>query len=348
MSTTTATKRKAKNQKHPAPDAITIQGTVNRRIFYNSENGYCVLSVSIPGELEEIKATGNMPSIREGDEYRFTGNHSNHSKFGPQFKFTSAELILPSGKAGVARYLSNVTSGVGIVKAKRIVEALGEDALERIKEDPSILEQHQDLSFLTQTQREDIAQDLAANSIQAELAGMIVRDGIGMGTVAKIMAEYGEDSVRVVKENPYILSQDLYGVGFLKADVIAQGVGIEPNSPFRVEAAVDYMIHESGQEGHVFLLPSEIVHRLIGKKGLIEASGVGVPEIAQANNKLISEGRCIREGDCIYSVQLYEAEKRVAAAVRMLVGTEKREIAGLDEMIDKVEKQMNLEVKSNE
>ena len=344
----TTTKRKAKPKQLQAPvEQLTIQGTVNRRIFYNSENGYCVLSISLPGEIEDIKATGNMPSIREGDEYRFTGNHSEHPRFGKQFRFQSAELILPSGKAGVARYLSSVTSGVGVVKAKRIVEALGEDALERIKEDPSILE-HQDLSFLTQTQREDIAQDLAANSIQAELAGMIVRDGIGMGTVAKIMQEYGEDSVRVVKENPYLLSQDLYGVGFLKADAIAQGVGIEPNSPFRVEAAVDYMIHESGQEGHVFLLPSEIVHRLIGKKGLIEASGVGVPEIAKANNKLIDEGRCIREGDCIYSVNLYEAEKRVAAAVRMLLGVEKREIAGLDEMIDEVEKQMNLEVKSNE
>lgn len=336
MSTTT--KRKAKPKQLQVQEQASIQGVVRRRIFYNSENGYCVLSISLPGEIEDIKATGNMPSVREGDEYRFTGNYTEHPKFGKQFKFSSAELLLPSGQAGVARYLSNVTFGVGLVKAKKIVDALGEDCLERIKQDPSVLEDA-NLSFLNQTQKEDIVADLAVNSIQAELAGMIIREGVGMGTVAKIMQQYGQDSVRIVKENPYILSQDLYGVGFLKADVIAQSVGIEPNSPFRVEAAVDYTVRESGQEGHVFLLPSEIVHRLVGKKGLIEASGVGVPEIAKANNKLIDEGKCIREGDCIYSVNLYVAERSVAAAVRMLAGREEKENK------DKKEKE-NLEIES--
>ena len=336
------TKRKAKTKQLQVPEEQTsIQGTVNRRIFYNSENGYCVLSISLPGELEDIKATGNMPSIREGDEYKFTGNYTEHPKFGKQFKFSSAELLLPSGHAGVARYLSNVTHGVGIVKAKRIVEALGEDALERIKEDPSILE-HQDLSFLSQSQREDIAQDLAANSIQAELAGMIVRDGIGMGTVAKIMQQYGEDSVRVVKENPYILTS-LYGLGFLTADAIAQGVGIIPSSPFRVEAAIDYLLKEAGSEGHVFLKPRDIVGKLIGRKGLLEASGVEVPDIAQANKKIEDDGKCIREGDAIYATSLYYAEKNVAAAVRRLAGRERREITGLDEMIALLEQKYGIE-----
>jgi exodeoxyribonuclease V alpha subunit len=332
-----------------APAQETIQGTVIRRIFYNAENGYCVLSVNLNtggGDLfdNEIKVTGNMPSVREGDEYKFAGNYTDHPKFGRQFKFQSSELILPSGKAGVARYLSQTTYGVGIVKAQKIVDILGENALELIKNDPLTLE-HGALSFLTPEQRNDIIQDLAKNSVQATLAGMICipGSGIGMGTVSKIMAKYGADTVRIVKENPYILSEDLFNIGFRKADTIAQAVGIEPNSPFRVEAAVDYVLKESGNEGHVFLKPSVIVPKLIGKSGLIEASGVAVADIARANRKLIDEGKCIREGDAVYASSLYDAEVNVAASIRRLLDQNVKEISGIDTHINDIESRDGIE-----
>jgi exodeoxyribonuclease V alpha subunit len=353
----TTTKHRPKKEKNvPAPSPVTLRGIVTKRIFYNAENGYCVLSLNVTNWgntdrentdidiFNDIKATGHMPTVREGDEYKFTGHYTTHPKYGPQFKFSQAELILPSSRAGIARYLSHVAPGVGIKKAERIVAALGEDALERIKEDPSILN-NPDLSFLTQTQKDDIAQDLNANSVQAELAGMLCRpgSGIGMGTVAKIMAEYGEDAVRVVKENPYILSQDLFGVGFLTADAIAQSVGIAPDSPFRIEAAINFLLRESGQEGHVYLQPRDVVARLIGRKGLLEASGVEVPMIARANERIIAEGRCIREGDAVYCTELYHAEKNVATAVRRLAGKEKKEIVGLDKMVSLLEQKYSIE-----
>ena len=337
-----ASPRRRKQNKPEAETAQeTIQGTVNRRIFYNAENGYCVLSVSA-GDLDDIKVTGNMPSVRECDEYKFTGSWIDHPKFGLQFRFTEHELILPSGKAGLARYLSNVTYGVGAIKAQRIVDALGEDALSLIKENPGILESEK-LSFLDERQRNDIIADLSQNSIQAELAGMICRDGIGMGTVAKIMAKYGSDAVKIVKENPYLLAEELYNIGFLKADVIAQATGIAPNSPFRVEAAVDYTLRESGNEGHVFLKPSVIVPKLIGKKGIIEASGVGIPDIAAANGKLIAQGKCVREGDAIYATELYEAEVGVAAAVRNILAAKPKSIENLDSHINDIEQRDSIE-----
>lgn len=337
MGTIATGKKKTEN---PAPEQ-QITGVVRRRIFYNAENGYCVLAVSVNGG-DDIKVTGNMPIIREGDEYRFTGNYVEHPKFGRQFKFSQAELILPNGKAGVARYLSGVTYGVGIAKAQRIVDALGEDALERIQADPSVLD-HPDLSFLAPQQKENIIQDLSKNSVQAELASMIVRDGVGMGTVSKIMQKYGKDAVRIVKENPYILADEVWGIGFKKADEIAQAVGIEPNSPFRVEAAINYLLQEAGNEGHVYLEPATIVQKCLGPKGLLEASGVDVSMIAAANQKIIDEGRCIREGDCIYATEMYHAEKNVAAAVRRLAERERREIAGLDSMVSLLEKKYSIE-----
>src|SRR5690554_2496379 len=111
---------KKQKQSSPVAEVETIQGTIARRIFYNADNSYCVLAVDA-GDLSkelggDIKMSGHMASIREGDEYKFVGRWSTHPKYGNQFKFESAELILPTGAAGLSRYLSNVTPGVGIVK----------------------------------------------------------------------------------------------------------------------------------------------------------------------------------------------------------------------------------------
>lgn len=313
--------KKTQQQQGPEPASQIITGIVLRRIFYNSENGYCVLSVRLSngnGNDEEIKATGNMLSVREGDEYEFVGQYIAHPKFGSQFKFSEARILLQSGAAGLARYLSGVTAGVGVKKAERIVAQLGEDAMQKIKDDPSVLN---NLDFLTASQRSDIANDLSINSVQAELAGIICRPGagIGMGTVAKIMAKYGQEAVSVIKENPYILSEELWGVGFIKADTIAQTAGIALDSPHRIEAAVNYVLHEAGNEGHVYLRPRDIIAKTIGRKGIIEASGIETADIARANQVLIDSGRCVRQGDCVYATSLYEAEQTTAAAIRRLI-----------------------------
>ncbi len=334
----TSTARKAQKATDQGKALETIEGIVTRRIFYNAETGYCVLAVNVGGP-EDAKLSGSMSSVREGDKYRFTGAWTDHPKYGRQFKFDSAELILPSGTAGVARYLSTITFGVGMAKAQKIVDSLGEDCLARLKEFPELLGT---LDFLTESQRQNIAEDLAKNSVQAELAGLICREGIGQGMVNKIYGKYGQDSVRVVKENPYLLSDELWGVGFKKADAIAQTVGIAPNSPYRVEAALNYLLAEAGSEGHVYLQPSDIVRKLIKKNGLLEASGVEIPDVARANDKLISDGRCVREGDAVYSKALYVAECAVAEAIRRLVAAPvplSPEVI-LDAMIDDLEKRM--------
>ena len=332
----------AKAQKQNAPEAMqTLRGTVARRIFYNHDNGYCVLSVESES-CEEIKATGNMPSVREGDEYEFVGQWVDTPKYGKQFRFQASMLILPSGTAGTARYLSNVTYGVGAKKAERIVAELGENAIEQIQADPAALDK---LSFLTDRQKTEIAEDLSKNSVQAELAAMICKPGtgIGMGTVAKIMNKYGPDAVRVIKENPYILSQELWGVGFIKADIVARQAGIKPSSEFRVEAAVDYILREAGTEGHVYLRPRDIMAKTIGRKGIIEASGVTVGALAKASQKLIDDGRSVRECDCVYSKKLWLAECGVAASIRLLLTREPKVIEGFDEQVADVESRDGIE-----
>ena len=332
-----ATKRKTEQN----IDLITVRGTILRPRYYDAASGRCILIVDTDTD-QGIAFLGNIDAIREGAEYEFTGHYTHHATYGKQFKFQKAEIVMPSGRAGVARYLSQVTHGVGLVKADRIVNALGEDALEKIKSDPDVLSDPA-LSFLTPQQREDIVADLLKNSVQADLAGMICVPGtkIGMKTVTRIMGKYGAEAVDIVKQNPYILSDDLFGIGFKKADVIARNVGIEPNSPHRVEAALDYTLKEAGGEGHVYLEPKHIVFKLLNdKSGLIKASGVVTDDVREANTRLVQSGKCVREGHAVYTRGLYEAEVVVAGCVRQMAGESGPAISGLDAMIDDVESKM--------
>ena len=336
------------------PEYITLQGTIQRIIFHNPQNGYTVLSVDIAGkeiekvakeagpiESTDLKLTGHLAAPREGDEYRFTGTWVVHPRFGKQLKFTDAELILPVGKSGIARYLSQITHGVGIVKAEKIVAALGKDALEQIRENPSCLD-HPDLKFLTEEQKSEIIADLTKNSVQAELAALICGPGIGMGTVMRIMKEFGQDAVAKIKENPYVLCDEVYGIGFKTADSIALRTGIPKNSPFRVDAALLWVLSEAANGGHCYLRPSLIVERLIGK-GIIAASAVKVEDVAESNQRLIDDGRCIREGDCVYLKRLWIAEKTVATKIKELTGRPPASINGLERMIADIESRDSVE-----
>lgn len=339
------------------PEYITIQGIIQRIIFHNPQNGYTVLSVDIAGkeiekvakeagpiESTDLKLTGHLAAPREGDEYRFTGTWVNHPRFGKQLKFSDAELLLPVGKSGVARYLSQIVAGVGIKKAEKIVKALGENALELIRENPSCLD-HPDLKFLTEEQKSEIIADLTKNSVQAELAALICGPGIGMGTVMRIMREFGQDAVAKIKENPYVLCDEVYGIGFKTADSIALRTGIPKNSPFRVDAALLWVLSEAANEGHCYLRPSLIVERLIGNKGkgIIAASGVDVKDIAESNQRLIDDGRCVREGDCVYLKRLWVAERIVATKIKELTGRPPASINGLERMIADIESRDSVE-----
>lgn len=354
-----------------APEYITLQATIDRVIFHNPENGYAVLAVSVKEDTAEngtagsfkedglndllsadLKLTGHLSAPRQGDVYRFTGKPTKHPRFGKQFNFTDAELILPVGKSGVARYLSQITAGVGVVKAEKIVNALGEDALSIIRENPAVLDvsQNPDLQFLTAEQKAEIVADLTKNSVQAELAALICGPGIGMGTVMRIMREFGQGAVVKIKENPYVLCDEVYGIGFKTADQIALRVGIEKSSPFRVEAALLFVLREAANEGHCYLRPNLIIERLIGLKGkkvgagLLIGSGVEVSDIAAANERLIDDGRCVREGDFVYLKPLYLAEKIVAQKMKAFAATPDRTFdpAILDRHIADIEQKYSI------
>jgi exodeoxyribonuclease V alpha subunit len=288
-------------------------------------NGYTVMLVKPSAESiteglfdpdvdgDRITLVGHLSGVRPGDTYEFEGEWTDHPKWGRQVKFTVADLQLPVTHQGAIRYLETIAYGVGPKRAQRIVEELGPDAVIQIRDNPSCLDK---LDCLNDEQRSEIRDAIQANAIQAELAALICREGITPAMAAKIYALYGAESIKRVKENPYILAEDLWGVGFKKADQIAMTVGVEPHSQYRIDCAVRYALKEASNQGHVYLKPKYLIE---GVQQLCKGSGITIEEIGEALKRLGVQHRVIQEGIAIYDSRLHGAECRLAKHVDRLI-----------------------------
>lgn len=306
----------------------TICGSIITVRFHNPQNGWSVLQLFVAGE--PVTAVGPMLNPREGDEYEFSGKWTTHKTYGKQFQFDKAELQLPATKKGVIRYLSNIAYGVGQIKAAKIVSVLGDDCLERLFENPNLLDT---LDFLSSQQCEEIKEHLRQNQTVAELSGLICGEGITPSLAARIVKRYGNEAVEIVKENPYRLADDLENVGFLTADKIAMCIGIAENSPFRVQAAIRHILKEAQNDGHCYLRPNGFVREVPGLLG----ADIPIPLIAEAVKALISVETLVRDGDDVYLAELYETECKVAEIVKRLVNAKPETQTNLDGLITAAE-----------
>lgn len=322
----------------------TLTGTITGVRFHNPQNGYSVLTIETKGkdlfdEIERISVVGSLAAVRIGDEYELTGSWTENPKYGKQFSFQKAEVILPKEKQGSISYLATLATGVGPGKAKKIVDALGDDAIQQIIDHPETLQQ---FTFLTPDQSEEISEGLLKNTKMAELSALICGEGIGIGTATRIFTEYGADSVNIVKENPYVLADDVYGIGFKVADRIGISVNIAPDSPYRVESAYAYALKEAGNDGHVFLKPKDTMReigKLLGKESM-----VGLGNVKDAFLELEKRGVVKREGDAIYLASMYEDEVKLAKEILRVAETEGKhraseEYQDIDSIIEDVQEQ---------
>jgi len=300
-----------------------IQGLVSRIIFKNPENEYYVLAV-IPNTKTDdfpegnIKAVGNMPGngVREGDEYRFSGEWVTHAQYGRQFKFDEYEVVLPNNRTGIIAYLcSDHFYGIGPVAAGKVVDALGEDALEKLKANPDIAFQ---IPGLTLKQAQEIANKMREHSSLGELISLICGNGVSTNLAAKIHARYGENAIQQVKNNPYQLIKDIQGVGFKIADRIAQITGVAPNSPYRIEAAIRHVLDEAQNEGHVALSTGEINERVLELLG--PDCGVQPKDVGRIGVSMIAAEELHREKEynLVYEIGLYRAEVSLAKKMKFL------------------------------
>ena len=297
-----------------AHDLQKLEGSVERVIYTNEDNGYTICDMSTSEDGEIITAVGLMPMIGAGDHLCIYGKWTHNPKYGRQFSVTQYERVMPADKASILRYLaSRAIKGIGPKTAQRIVDEFGEDSFDVIENHPEWLAELKGISMKVA---------LAASESFKEQAGirsamMFFRDYFGVATTVKIYKRWGGNAVEIAKKNPYRLCNEIEGIGFERADVMAGKLGLEGNHPERVMSGLRYVLTQNGlQNGHV-CLPREKL-----KESTAQMLGVTAEQTEEAISALLKSGMlCAVHRDdrqMIYDRVAYESEKYIAEKLILL------------------------------
>jgi len=316
----------------------TMRATLEKIIYYNEEDNYLVARCSL---LEEDNKTftvvGNVVHPAPGMLLEIEGEWATHPKYGRQFKLSSYTKIQPTTKKGIEKYLgSGIIEKIGPGLAARIVKHFGKESLRIIEENPERLKEVEGIGLKRLTNILS-AWDKQKKATQAIL--YLYSLGIGPSTVNKIYSTYGEEAPQKIQENPYRLAEDVFGIGFKKADFIAKDVGIEKTSPLRIKAGIHHILLQSTDQGHTFL-PLEEVEEKTAKLLQVEENLVG-----KNLTVLQQKGEIIIEDGAVYHPSLYSAEVGVANRLtKFLKGGKDPLPLGWEKMIESLEKKEKIKL----
>ncbi|RLC30506.1 ATP-dependent RecD-like DNA helicase, partial [Candidatus Woesebacteria bacterium] len=227
-----------------------LSGQIERITYTNEENGFTIARIKVNGQRDLVTVVGNLMAPTPGEILNMRGEWVNHPKFGEQFKVVEYKSAVPATVYGIKKYLgSGLIKGLGPVMAGRIVKKFGKNTLDVIEDEIEKLAQVEGIG------KKRIAMIRNAWDEQKEIRDVMLflqSYGVSSGYATKIFKQYGSRSIAVVTANPYRLATDIFGIGFVIADGIAEKLGFSKDSPLRVEAGILYVLHQLSDEGHVY------------------------------------------------------------------------------------------------
>src|SRR6266508_2280174 len=226
-----------------APRAV-LEAVLERITYANEETGYTIARVATDRSgADLLTVVGALLGVQPGESLRLVGRWGSHPKYGRQFEVDSFTTVLPATVQGIERYLgSGLIKGIGPKMAARIVEHFGADTLRVIEDEPRQLIE---VAGLGPKRTKMIGTAWEEQKAIKEV--MVFLQGVGVSTSlgVRIYKKYGDASISVVRNEPYRLAADVWGIGFRTADTIAQAVGIPHDSPQRVRAGIQYTLSEA-------------------------------------------------------------------------------------------------------
>ncbi len=306
---------------------VDLEGQIERITYTNEENGYTIARIKVPGQHDLVTVVGNLMAPMPGEVVKLRGEWANHPKYGEQFKIVHYETSVPATVYGIKKYLgSGLIKGIGPVMADRIVKEFGKETLEVIGE------RIEDLGQVDGIGQKRIAMIKKAWEEQKEIREVMLflqSHGVSSGYATKIFKRYGDRSIQVVRGNPYRLATDIYGIGFLTADAIAEKLGFEKDSPLRAEAGILYVLNQVADDGNVYFPYEPLLQKCH------EILGVDREVIARALGTLAFEGRVVTEdlnagageyrenNKAVYLAKFHLSETSVAARLKALIDAPK-------------------------
>ena len=311
------------------------EGKLGKIIFNNEDNGYTVAVFDTEDGAIRIAGSFNAPKV--GTKYRLDGNFTIHRRYGEQFSFSSYEEVMPEGTEAIYEFLAagNIR-GIGPKTAELITDTFGEESLKIIEENPEKLLQIKGIGPNTLAK---ISESFSETREFAEVSLQLRELGIEMSHAVKIFKLYGKDSESIVRENPYSLVDDIYGLTFQKADFIASKIGFDEDSEFRIESGIKYILKTWAASGSTLMPESMLIEKVI------ELLDTNTERIKDALLTMAMSGSIqtdvIDEVPVVYLYGYYYAEQRVAANLRRIQFSKRPPIpAYVDNLINDAEQDL--------
>ena len=238
-----------------------LSGQIEHITYFNEENGFTIAKVKVDGRRDPVTVRGILMGPLPGEVLTMQGEWTHHPKYGEQFRVVDYRTAVPASVYGIQKYLgSGLIKGIGPVMAGRIVKKFGKEALEIIEEEPERLAEIEGIG------NKRIVMIRAAWDAQREIRDVMLflqGHGVSSGYATKIFKVYGNTAIQVVRNNPYRLASDIFGIGFLTADRIAEKMGFDKNSPLRAQAGILYVLNQLAEEGSVYCPYEPLITRCI-------------------------------------------------------------------------------------
>lgn len=284
----------------------TINGFVEKVVYRNNENGYTVVNISVEGD--DVVCTGYFSDITEGDQIIAEGSFVEHKQYGIQFTVASYEIKEPETSVAMEKYLgSGIIKGVGPALSAKIVKKFGDETFNIIEREPERLAE---IKGITEKKAIEIGTQFEEKKEFRNAMIFLNQYGVSNALAMKIYKEYGIKVMKIVRENPYRLADDIAGVGFKTADEIALRMGFSPESSMRMKAGISFALSMAASNGHTYLLYEDLYEESKRLLGISEAEFESdIYELTIERKIVLKEVKGERR---VYNNNLYYMELTVA------------------------------------
>lgn len=293
-----------------------LRCVVERITYQNPLNGYAVLRTAVKRYSDLVTVVGTMPEPHVGSVLSLEGYWKVDSKYGRQFCAEKFEEVLPSTVYGIEKYLgSGLVKGIGPKFAKRIVQKFGKETLEVLDENPDAL---LEVEGIGKIRADRIKTSWEEQKEVKNIMLFLQSHDVSTSHATKIYKTYGNASIDIVKENPYRLADDIWGIGFKTADQIAERLGIGKEKFVRLRSGILYTLNKLSEEGHCFALREQLINKAA------ELLDVNQPELEITLDEMIRVKDVIRDEEAIYLPPFYFSETGCAKRLSVLLHSERK------------------------
>lgn len=312
----------------------SLKCTIERVVFNNPENGYTVMEVSTEDSFGRQTIVGVFEGVSVGMTLKVEGEWRNDRRFGQQFAVESWMEDMPATIKGIEAYLaSGFIKGIGKKKAKAIVKVFGEQTIEVLDNTPERLVE---VSGISKLLAEKITKSWLEHKKVRDVMVFLQGHGISTAYAVRIYKQYGDDSIQIVKDNPYVLADDVFGIGFKIADSFAFHLGYEKNDIRRCKAGIVYTLKQMANDGHCYAEQDKL---LDAARVLLE---VDAEPIQEALNLLIFDESLVNDEGNIFLPMYFYSEMGVSGKIKSLIAEAKKEQPTIVD-IDAISRETNMD-----